>query len=431
MPTMMKNVSKKKTLAQILSAIPSKILKGINKRKTRRTVAVVAAGGKGERLYPFSTLSKPKQFCEIGGIALITSATKRIIDTGIVRPEDCFVFVCDENQKSKAYKCLKKLGVKLNHIIIYRDTLDYAGCMLQIAYDLVEKFGYDRKTVAINTPSDNYLTGEGVADCFERLVESAYSNGPTILGIGRDKPEEIMPYGNAIYEPFINSRNSFRVRDFKEKPDYEDAVDLLAQGNSAVNTGINAWTLGDIIDAYDIKNLGETGGLKTDELMNAFGDNLFMEVAGKDVDWDDLGSFDSIVSKLQATPNHRNVSIGTVKRTGCLDSAFIAANDIIEIDAHDIEDEYVVANMDNDGLVILVFDPYYAQEVKNFARSCREGVNNIYAVKATGNKLIESPIKTYCGFLGINGNSVYVDEEPIENGTKYIVHIRAIKQAIA
>ena len=209
--------------------------------------AVIMAGGRGERFWPLSRASRPKQFVDLfGGKPLIRHAADRL--EGVVPADHLFV-VTSRDLVPATREALPDLPPE--QIVgepVGRDTA--AACAL--ATELVaHRAGTPDAPLAILT-ADQLMGNLPVfrrtlSDAFRLVVES-----PVIatIGIVPTAPATGFGYieaGDPL--PFPGETRFHRVARFVEKPDAATAAAYLAGGRHFWNSGMFLWTARTFRDA--------------------------------------------------------------------------------------------------------------------------------------------------------------------------------------
>jgi len=196
--------------------------------------ALILAGGVGSRLWPKSTLAKPKQFQKIiGDKTMIQQTFERI--SQLVPRERVFVVVPKEYQAL----VLKQLELPKDNIFVEPKGRNTAAA---VALGIRS---FDENNVVIALPSDHYIPDVGKFVSVLQAAASFAAGKPAIvtLGIKPIRPET--GYGYIEVEPELlkaieasGTLSPVPVKRFHEKPDFESAKSYLASGNFFWNSGI-------------------------------------------------------------------------------------------------------------------------------------------------------------------------------------------------
>lgn len=206
------------------------------------THIVIMAGGQGTRLYPLSTVEKPKQFLDLldCGRTLIQLCYERFL---AVDPEAVFWVVTSARYRELVKEQLP--GVPESRILCEPEPRNTAPCIAYAIWKIKARF-LDANIIV--TPSDAFVS---CVDSFAVTLKSALAftslNNNAILCVGIKPESPRTEYGYIQ----ISSRDKmqiaeyqtdiYKVSAFKEKPDLETAKTYLEQGNYFWNAGIFVW----------------------------------------------------------------------------------------------------------------------------------------------------------------------------------------------
>ena len=395
-------------------------------RNCQNLYLAVIAGGRGTRLFPHSHDGKPKQFCQLDAEHTFIQATvERFLDLG-VRPTNSVIVTTNSNQGKLANDQLDRYGILSQNIIEIPFEYGYAGAMIEAA-KFISRF--DQNATIINTPSDHYIVANEI---FSTVITQAIKNSlrtPTLVGVKTSNLATTMECGNAIYDPRGNSLCK-TVTGFEEKPDETTADRLMREDRSAVNTGINIWTLHDIMEASAMLYNGYRG-LSTDRLMNLF---PRLDVAIGRFTWHDCGTLQALYEISKKTPHHKNASLGggEVYRFNCLRSLFITVEGIILVVAG-ARDIAVVTNIIESRPVVTIYPLNETQRIRLLAEDYRlhsDFLNPEFIAGTRNNYVNYTSISSEVsvGFVGVHDYSVTATKNRDDN-TVIIVSNNGLKQA--
>ena len=283
----------------------------------RELHAFILAGGRGERFWPLSTFTRPKQFCTLfGGKPLIAQAVGRL--RGLV-PEANVRVVTSADLVAATRDALPELHP--DNVIgepIGRDT----AAAVALACGIVSR--EDPQGVALVLPADPLIADEGAYRDALRLAAGQAARAPVIatVGIAPTFPATGYGYIEAADEVAPGVR---RVRRFVEKPDLETAKRYLATGAFAWNAGMFVWRADTMAAAFRahapqwlplverpdaLERLYPTlPKLSVDYAIMEKSDNLV--VVRGDFGWDDVGSLPALARHFPADAQG-NVAISPV-----------------------------------------------------------------------------------------------------------------------
>lgn len=199
--------------------------------------AVIMAGGRGERFWPKSRFSLPKQFLQLLGEKTMLQRTAERLQ-GIVCPDEIFIITAEDYRYLIARQTPE---IPAENIIAEPFGRDTAAAVGLASVIIARKNPCD---VVVVLPADHYIADEqrfavalnsavAVAEKGEHLVT---------LGIVPSRPET--GYGYIARGESYNGlagKNFFLVESFTEKPDQKRALQFLDSGNYYWNSGIFIW----------------------------------------------------------------------------------------------------------------------------------------------------------------------------------------------
>lgn len=233
-----------------------------------KTTAVIMAGGRGERFWPKSRTSRPKQFLSLtaDGETMIQKTVKRLLP--LVAEEDIYIST-NETYRHLAEEQLP--NIPKENILCEPAPRNTAPCIAFAAAVIGRK--YD-DAIMLVLPSDHLI---GIEDIYVNTLKKAIStaengNNLVTIGITPTYPETGYGYINFGSE----SKDAYTVERFVEKPDLPTAESYLASGKYLWNSGMFIWKISAIMD--NIKKFMPdvySGAIKIGE---AYGTPQFSEV---------------------------------------------------------------------------------------------------------------------------------------------------------
>ncbi len=203
------------------------------------------AGGIGSRFWPLSKDNYPKQFLDILGIgkSFIRSTYERFSP---VIPDENFLVVTNKAYKHLVLEHLPML--RPDQVLCEPARRNTAPCIAYAAYHIQSRC---KEANIVVTPADHLVTNEAE---FQRIIclgfdfLSKKTNALMTIGIKPSRPET--GYGYIQVPKQDTLPEVVKVERFKEKPDYDTAVEFVAEGNYFWNSGIFLWTLDGIMQAF-------------------------------------------------------------------------------------------------------------------------------------------------------------------------------------
>jgi mannose-1-phosphate guanylyltransferase len=206
---------------------------------------VIMAGGRGERFWPQSRLTRPKHLLPIvGNSAMLAQTVDRL--EGLVKPENIFVITNVEQREAVLDCCPTLLPERVIGEPVGRDTAAAVG----LAALLVD---HEQKDAAFALlPADHVIEdGAGFRSVLESSFEAAEKNDFLVtIGIKPTFPSTGYGYlcqGAKVEQAAKHS--VARVERFVEKPDLATAEKYLSDGGYFWNAGMFVWRPGVILSA--------------------------------------------------------------------------------------------------------------------------------------------------------------------------------------
>ena len=344
-------------------------------------IALIMAGGVGTRFWPLSRTSKPKQFLNIAsGRSMIQMTVDRLLPK--IAMEDIYV-VTGASQVALTQEHLPDMPRE--NIIVEPFGMNTAPCIALSASYLQRK--YTPEDVMVVLPADHLIKDqEGFLASLDAGELAALEENLVTFGIQPNYPATGYGYieGGAELHPGM-----FNVKQFKEKPDQQRAIEFLTSGNFYWNSGMFMWKIDTILAAFaahlpqvmpvldSINAAWDDQGFDADfaipyaQMPKLPIDIGIMERAEKRVvipvnyGWSDVGSWKALYD-ISETDDNNNVLQADVQ---CIDSsgcyvradkavALIGAKDMIVIDT---PDALLVADMKQSEAVKKIVDSLKAR----------------------------------------------------------------------
>lgn len=350
-------------------------------QKNTKAYAVVMAGGKGERFWPQSRLSSPKQLLRLlGNLTLIEQTIERLFP--VFCKENIFV-VTNEIYVEPMRKLIPTLPS--GNIIGESSRKDTAPCIAAtVAY--IKSLTNEADPILGFLPADHVINDTATfAQVISDSLDAANETGNIVtVGITPDQVQTGFGYietGASL--PFPCSTKFYKGVTFKEKPDLETAKKYFEAKNYKWNSGIffaqsSVWmkefarstpSLAEFIEKSEpvLKKDG-WGSAAFQTLFNALDpisiDYAVMENAENVVtaegsfDWDDVGSWTSLRNQIEEDEN-KNVIRGLHKGIGTKNCIIVGDSEKL-IATVDVEDMVIVNTEDS----LLVCSAKSAQKIK-------------------------------------------------------------------
>ena len=314
-----------------------------------KTIALIMAGGKGERFYPASRNLLPKQFLSLGADneTMIQKTVNRIRD--LVSPQDIFVLT-NKNYLSLVKEQLK--DVPTENIVLEPLSKNTAPA-IELGVEIAKRKYDDAKVIVL--PSDHIIKDEVEFRRILKVATQFVENKESILTIGIKPTEPNDGYG---YIKISDDQEISKVAEFKEKPTIEVAKQYVESGNYLWNAGMFIFTIKSIDNAFkkympnqhmllteSLDNFAKVESISIDYGIMEKADNVYC-IKG-DFAWDDVGSWNAlkringedenqntILNDKTVLVNSTNVTIkGTNKKlitgVGLKDIVIVETDDVI------------------------------------------------------------------------------------------------------
>lgn len=370
----------------------------------QRTVLIMA-GGSGERFWPLSRRTKPKQLLKL------VSPDKTMLDEAIERispliaPEHIFVIT------SEALQPIMREHLPLlppENIIAEPMKRNTAPCIALGAAYIAERYPAlksDEISIAVLT-ADHYIEN---TELFCAAVDAALNHAETtgnIVTFGVHPARPATGYGYIEIAAVTHEANTtahglqaLPVESFHEKPSLETAQEFLRQGRFFWNSGMFFWRLDTIVNGLE-RHLPDVGlkiknlriALKGKTLETPIGapdgtsaifqvmpdisiDYGLMErahhvaVVCVDFGWDDVGSWDAL-ERVYEPDSAGNINVGgslLLESKNCIVMNSVG-DDVLSVAAIGIENLVIVATKDG----ILVCPKDRVQDVRKVVTALRE-----------------------------------------------------------
>jgi len=340
---------------------------------------IILAGGSGVRLFPLSRKNLPKQFLKIGSESSFFQGTVERVLKLVKRPEDVVITSNEEHYFHIKYQ-LRELGLSPEsfHFVKEPTGRNTAPAIVLTVKYLLEKVGVSPGETLFVSPSDHIIFP--VDKFVERVIEAekvAKEGFIVTFGIKPTKPET--GYGYIEAGEFFDM--GYKVKTFHEKPSLDKTREYLEKGDFFWNSGMFLFGIETLLEEFrehsaEIFNLFEENDFENlcqnfEKMPNISIDYAIMEktkravVIPLDVNWSDIGSWDSVYEILPKDENN-NVKVGKVLEIDTKNSLFIGNKRLIT--AVGLEDMMIIETDD----VILFAKRGEGQRVREVVENLQE-----------------------------------------------------------
>lgn len=337
-----------------------------------KKTALIMAGGRGERFWPRSRKSLPKQFLSLtgDGRTMIQITVERILP--ITKMEDIFI------STNKEYKELVKEQlpeIPEENILCEPIGRNTAPCIGLGAVHIAHKY---QDALMMVLPSDHLIKYNSMfLSALQEACEIAEENTNLVtIGITPDYPET--GYGYIKFNPKQCKGRAFAVDRFVEKPYLEVAKEYLETEEYLWNSGMFVWKVSSILknmelfmpDIYKgLLRIQSTIGTPEQEVQL---EKEFFAFPSESIDygimekaqdiytlpgtfgWDDVGSW-LAVERIRKTNEFGNIADGniiTINSKNCIiegSKKLIAAVGLENLIIVDSEDATLICGKDSAG----------------------------------------------------------------------------------
>lgn len=350
--------------------------------------AIIMAGGSGERFWPLSTPEKPKQLLKIfSDKTMIRETVNRILP--LIGPDK--IFIATNILQIKGIMA-ELPEIPIENIIVeplFKDTaaaIGYASLIVEEKFK--RKLHYKEKIEIVVLASDHLI--EKNIDFINSLKiaskEVRDNKSICTLGIKPNKVETGYGYIEIAANKNILLNNIYKIKKFREKPNYETAEKYIHSGNYLWNSGIFIFTTETIFKSFEIlmkdhfkifeklrieirkKMHGEELSKAVKPFFEKFEkisiDFGIMEYSKNivvipiDIGWNDIGSFVALGEILEKDCNGNVIKNTAVKKLDSSNNIIIAEG--VKISLLGINDLIIIKSGDN----LLISTKERAQDIK-------------------------------------------------------------------
>ncbi|MBI2627540.1 glycosyltransferase [Candidatus Nomurabacteria bacterium] len=266
---------------------------------------LILAGGRGMRLWPYSTERIPKQFLNIGGNA---SPFIRAVERALLVADKKNIFISTNKLNFLHVKRqLRSIGMNLNQVIVKESDYETGISIFSAIRMLKKEFGTNNNDVLAVFPSDHFIDPlENFKEAFQKAVSVTASNRIVVLGKKPTYPQENFGYITVDKE---NQDGTYTVRQFVEKPPREIAEKLIDDGSCFWNLGMFIFPVGlmmqEFCDFFGVADEKEifpemlTGAAKLSFDKMIIEKTKCLTVIEAKFNWLDIGSWEAFYEMLE------------------------------------------------------------------------------------------------------------------------------------
>lgn len=326
-----------------------------------KKTALIMAGGRGERFWPRSRKTLPKQFLSLtdDGKTMIQLTVERI--SPLVELEDIYIAT---NRDYKNLVLEQLPGIPEENILCEPVGRNTAPCIGLGAMHISRKY---EDALMLVLPSDHLIKFNNI---FQTVLEDACEvaeKGDNLVTIGITPNYPETGYGYIKFCPSVTEGRAYQVERFVEKPNLEVAKEYIATAEYLWNSGMFTWKISSILknmqnlmpDTYAglLRIKAAIGTPEEDAVL----EQEFRVMQSQSIDygimekadhiyilpgtfgWDDVGSWLAVerIRKTNESGNVVNGNIITVNTHNCIIQgekkliATVGLNDMIIVDTED------------------------------------------------------------------------------------------------
>jgi len=342
---------------------------------------VLLAGGSGTRLWPLSRKSYPKQFSNlIGDKTLFQSSAERLISSETLEFAP-HTTITNSDYRFIIGEQLQEVGIDPGPILIEPEAKNTAAAILAAS---IFAHANDKDAVLVVAPSDHVIPD---TDDFHALIKVGLSHVQNqkmvTFGIKPTHPETGYGYLE-LSTVSLDDCGSSDLRAFVEKPNLQDAKQMLEAGRYLWNAGIFLFRAQDMLEAFRVyaprtldlvsqavdgasPDLGflRLAAAPWSKLTDISIDYAIMEKAQNLVavpyasKWSDLGGWDAVWSENKSDTSG-NVTSKTAHAIECTNSLLRSESSSQQVVGIGLNDIMAIAMPD----AVLVAPKNRAQDVK-------------------------------------------------------------------
>lgn len=346
--------------------------------------AVIMAGGIGSRFWPVSTTEFPKQFHDMldTGQSLLQKTFSRLAK---FIPVQNILILTNERYLGLTLEQLPQISE--TQVVLEPAMRNTAPCILLAALKIQKQ---NEDAVMLVAPSDHWIEDESAFMENAQLCFETCKNQDVLMTLGIQPTFPNTGYGYIEYDTGTTSEVK-KVRQFREKPDYETAKKFISEGNFLWNAGIFFWSVSSITKAFQeflpvmnvlfaegqpvyntegeekfiSENYGLAENISIDYGIMEKADNVYVVAAT--FDWNDLGTWGALHEKLDKD-NDQNAVVRA--STHLADSSgnmiFTESDKLVVIEGLN---DYIVVEKET---VLLIFPKKKEQEIKTLLAEVAE-----------------------------------------------------------
>lgn len=278
---------------------------GYNRRV--KVYGVILVGGKGVRLRPLSTDSKPKPFLSVtkDRSTMFAGTVRRLIK---VVPLKNILVVANKDHASLIRK--DRPDIDKDNLLLEPMSKNTAPAIALAGLTLKKRAG---DAVMVVVPADHYIADEtGYAESIKKGIDFVKDNEGVIVSLAVKPEYPAVEYGYLKVSGYAAKASAYKVEKFVEKPDLKKAKQFFRDGRYLWNTGAFIFKIKTILENIEKFIPAIMDALRT----SAGTDNAYRKLPNISIDyavmekarniycvkgtygWRDIGSFEALKDVL-------------------------------------------------------------------------------------------------------------------------------------
>jgi mannose-1-phosphate guanylyltransferase len=320
--------------------------------------ALVLAGGSGERFWPLSRKSTPKQLLSLFSSQSLVEETVHRLDDFV--PAENILILTNQEQEDAIRKLLPDHPEK--NILAEPAKRDTAAA---IALGVGIIAARNASATMVVLPADHRISNNAAFQADLQSAAAIAQKSGDLITIGITPTWACPGFGYIERGRPIENSNAFEVIRFREKPDPDLAESFVRSGNFYWNAGIFIWSVNSILTEFNrhapdlaefvsaIRNSSDKKKVLNDRfasLRKTSIDYAIMEKASRVLvkpatfDWDDVGSWSALSKYLEQLPGSNSAncpvtleasSNNIVFSDSKLHVALLGVNDLVVVQTSD------------------------------------------------------------------------------------------------
>jgi mannose-1-phosphate guanylyltransferase len=291
---------------------------------------VIMAGGVGSRFWPISRHSRPKQFLDVLGTgkSLLRATFERFAN---IIPVGNILVATNTAYRDMVLEEIPEIAP--SQVLCEPVGRNTAPC---VAYAAMHIRSLNPAATMVVSPSDHLILNEHhFCEVIQQCLDFIDEKPDTLLTIGLEPTRPETGYGYIQVSKKVTHGKFNKVKTFTEKPNAELAKVFVDSGEYFWNSGIFAWSVNTILEAFK-EHQSETYEI-LDSIREAYGtpdeqaaiDRVYPECGGISVDygimerssnvwvrcsdfgWSDLGTWGSIYQHSTKDEQGNTLRMGT------------------------------------------------------------------------------------------------------------------------